>query len=55
MKNINIAIKNCAPLTKCVTQINNEDIDTAENLDIIMPMSNLTEYSNNYSDTYGSL
>ena len=53
MKNINIAIKNCAPFTKCVTQINNEDIDTAENLDIIM--SNLTEYSNNYSDTYGSL
>ena len=55
MKNIYVAVKNCAPFTKCVTHINNENIDIAENLDIIMPMSNLTEYSDNYSDTYRSL
>ena len=50
-----VAFKNCAPFTRCVTHINDEHIDTAENLDIIMPMYNLIEYSCNYSDTSGSL
>ena len=40
---------------RCVTHINNEYIDTADNLDITMPMYNLTEYTDNYSDTSGSL
>ena len=35
--------------------INDEQIDTAAGLDITMPMYNLIEYSDNYSDTYGSL
>ena len=47
--------KNCAPFTKCITHINDEHFDGAENLDIIMPMYNLIEYSDNYSDTAGSL
>ena len=50
-----VAFKNCASFTKCVTHINNEDVDNAENRDIIMPMYNLIEYSDNYSDTSGSL
>ena len=40
---------------KCITHINDEHVDGAYNLDIIMPMYNLIEYSDNYSDTSGSL
>ena len=50
-----MVFKNCAPFTRCVTHINDECIDTSENLGIIMPMYNLFEYSDNYTDTSGSL
>ena len=50
-----VALKNCAPFTRCVTHINDEHIQTAENLDLIMPMYNLIEYSDNYADSSGSL
>ena len=50
-----VAFKNCAPFTKCVTHINNEYAETAENLNMIMPMHNLIEYSDNYSDSSRSL
>ena len=53
--NTNVAFKNCAPFTKYVTHINDEHVETAENLDIIMPMYNLIECSNNYADSFGSL
>ena len=53
--NTNVAFKNCAPFTRCVTHINDEHVETAENLDIIMPMYNLIEYSDNYADSSGSL
>ena len=52
--NTNVALKNCAPFTRCV-HINDEHVETAENLDIIMPMYNLNEYSDNYADSSGSL
>ena len=51
----NVAFKNCAPFTRCVTHINDEHVETAENLDITIPMYNLIEYSDNYVDSYGSL
>ena len=51
----NVAFKNCAPFTRCATHINDEHIETAENLFIIMPMYNLIEYSDNYADSSGSL
>ena len=51
----NVAFKNGAPLTRCVTHINDEHVETAENLDIIMPVYNLIEYSDNYADSSGSL
>ena len=51
---VEAAFKNCAPFTKCITHINNEHFDGADNLDITMPMYNLIEYSDNYSDTSGS-
>ena len=53
--NTNVAFKNCAPFTRCETHINDEHVETAENLDIIMPMYNLIEYSDNYADSSGSL
>ena len=53
--NTKVAFKNCAPFTKCITHINNEYVDDAENLDVIMPMYILIEYSDNYSDNSGSL
>ena len=53
--NTRFAFKNCAPFTKCITHINDEHVDDANNLDIIMPMYNLIEYSDNYSDASRSL
>ena len=53
--NTKVAFKNCAPFSKCVTHINDEHVDNADNLNIVMPMYNLVEYSDNYSDTSGNL
>ena len=53
--NTRVAFKNCAPFTRCVTHINDEHVETAENLDIIIPMYNLLEYSDNYADSSGCL
>ena len=50
-----LALKNCAPFTKCNLEINDEHVDTAENLDIVMPMYNLIEYSDNYQDSSATL
>ena len=36
--NTRVAFKNCAPFTKCITHINDEHVDNADNLDITMPM-----------------
>ena len=43
--NTKVAFKNCAPFTRCVTHINDEHVETAENLDIITSMYNLLESS----------
>ena len=50
-----LALKNCAPSTKCNLEINDEHVDTSENLDIVMPMYNLIEYSDNYQDSSATL
>ena len=50
-----VIFKNCAPFTKCISRISNTDIDNAQDIDIVMPMYNLIEYSDNYSKTSGSL
>ena len=41
----NVAFKNCALFTRCVTHINDEHVETAENVEIIIPMYNLIEYA----------
>ena len=53
--NKKIKIKNCAPFTNCISEINNTQIDNAKDIDIVMPMYNLIEYSDNYTKTTGSL
>ena len=47
--------KNCAPFTNCISEINNTQVDNAQDIDTVMPMYNLIEYSDNYSKTSGSL
>ena len=53
--NSRLTLKNYAPFTKCNLEINDEHVDTAENLDIAMPMYNLIEYSDNYQDSSATL
>ena len=53
--NKKVIFKNCAPFTNCISEINNTQIDNAKDIDIVMPMYNLFEYSDNYAKTTGSL
>ena len=54
-RNKGVIFKNCAPFTKGISRINNTEIDNAKDIDIVMPMYNLIEYSDNYSKTSASL
>ena len=53
--NKKVIFKNCAPFTNCISKINNTQVDNAKDIDIVMPMYNLIEYSDNYSKTSRSL
>ena len=48
-------VKNCVPLTKCITKIDGTTIDAIEDLDLVMVMYNLLEYRLNYFNMTGSL
>ena len=50
-----IIFKNCSPFVKCISRINNTEIDNAKGIDIAIPMYNLIEYSDNFSKTSVSL
>ena len=50
-----VAFKICAPFTNCISEINNTQVDNAKDIDTVMSMYNLIEYSDNYSKTTGSL
>ena len=52
--NIKVIFEDCAPYTDCMTEKNNTQVDNAKDIDVIIPMVNLTEYSI-YSKTSGSL
>ena len=54
-KDKKVIFKNCAPFTNCINKINNTQVDNAENIDMVMPMYNLIECRDNYSNTSGSL
>ena len=53
--NKKVIFKNWAPFNNCISKINNTQVDNAKDIDIVMPMYNLIEYSDNYSKTSGSL
>ena len=53
--NTKVALKSCSPFKKCRTEINETFVDNAEHFNIAMPMYNLIEYIDNFSDTSGSL
>ena len=48
INNKNLVFKNNAPFINCTTKINGTKIDDAEDLDVVMRMYNLLEYSKNY-------
>ena len=50
-----LILKNNAPFVSCITRIKNELIEDADDLDILMPMYSLLEYSKSYRKTLGSL
>ena len=54
-RNKGVIFKNCAPFINWKSEINNTEIDNAKDIDIVMPMYNLTESSDNYSKTSASL
>ena len=54
-RNRPLILKNNAPFVSCITRINGELIEDADDLDIVMPIYNLLEYSKNYRKTIGSL
>ena len=53
--NKKVIFKNCAPFTNFISEINNAQIDNAKDIDIVMPMYNFIEYSDNYAKATGSL
>ena len=53
--NKELTLKKNAPFISCISKINGELVENAEDLDIAMPMYNLLEYSKNYEKTSGSL
>ena len=46
--NKKVLFKNCAPYTDCISEINNTRVDDAKDIDVVMPMYILVEYSDNY-------
>ena len=53
--NTKVCFKNCNPFIRCVTHLNDEHVETADNLDIIMNLYNLIKYSDNHEQSSGSL
>ena len=53
--NAQVAFKNCHPFTKSVIHLNDKHVENSDNLDMIMNMYNLIEYSDNYEDSTASL
>ena len=53
--NKKVIFKNCAPFTNCISRINNTQVNDAHDIDVVMPMYNLIEYSDNYPNSSGIL
>ena len=53
-RNKRVAFKNNAPFVNCISKINGVQIDNAKDLDVVMPMYNLLQYSKHYRKTTGN-
>ena len=53
--NKKVIFKNCVPFTNCISEINNTQVDNGNDIDIVIPMYNTIEHSDNYLKTTGSL
>ena len=49
--NKKVILKNCVPFTNCISRTNNTQVDNAHDIDVVMPICNVTEYNDNYSKT----
>ena len=54
-RNKRVILKNYAPFTGFISEINNSQIDNSKDLDVVIPMYNLIEYSDYYSKASGCL
>ena len=54
-RNKDLMFKNCAPFTKCISRISNAEMDNAQDINIVIPMYNVIECSDNYAKISGSL
>ena len=54
-RNKKVIFKNCASFTECISKIDNKEIDRAKDVDVVISMYNLIEYSDKYLKTSGSL
>ena len=54
-RNKKVTFENCAPFSDCLSEINNTNIYLAKDIDVVTPIYNLIEYSENYLKTYGGL
>ena len=52
---VQVVFKSCVPFINCISEINNTQIDDAEDIDVVMPMYNLIEYCDSHSKTSGCL
>ena len=54
-RNTKVIFKNCAPFTNCISEINDTHLDDAHDIDAVMPMHSLIEYSDSYSKMWETL
>ena len=53
--NKKVIFRNCVPFTNCISRITNTQVDNSKDIDVVMPMYNFIEYSDNHSEKSGSL
>ena len=53
--NEKVIFKRCAPFTNFISEIINTEVDNAKDTNIVMPVYNSIEYSDDYSKTFASL
>ena len=50
-----VMFKNCAPFSDCISELNNTEVDNAQDLDVVISFYNVIKYSDNHTKTSGCL